>query len=181
MNETIDDIRKRIYRTLSREEKGALGKVKYTVLYSERNQSEKHQARMENIRMMLPELALAFDLKEEFSMIFECGSAVAARRAFADWYSRVKESGIQEMIEMADRMMDRLDEILPWFSHRISNGIAEGINNSLQKIKSAAYGFRKVENFIRLCYFRKGRIPISVRCGTHRRSGCDDAPHRDRT
>ena len=74
--------------------------MKYTVLYRRRNQKEKHIERMDRIRMYAPELALAFDLKEEFFVMFEeCQDRHTARSGFFSWYNRVRGSKIPELWE----------------------------------------------------------------------------------
>ncbi len=167
VNEALNNVRKRTYRELDEEKKEGIGKIMYTLLYNADNLPEKHEGRMKNIRMVLPELAVAYDLKEEFRLVFEHKTRKGGKEAFEKWYGRVLESGIKELIKKAESMMERLDDILPWFTHRISNGGAEGLNNKIQKIKSDAYGFRHPKNFMDFIYFRKARIPISVRRRAH--------------
>lgn len=162
VNEALDYVRKRTNRELKKKELEYPKNVKYTVLHREANQSEVHKERMEQIRMLNPDLALAFDLKEEFCRIFDKPDKKAARSAFFSWYNHVRGSHIPEMIDVSRRLMKRLNDILRWFSHRISNGVAEGLNNSYKKIKSAAYGYRKVENLINMCLFRKGQLKVSI-------------------
>ena len=163
INEALEKVRKRTYRELDDEQRKGVGRIKYTVLYNSDNLPEKHKGRMESIRLMLPELALAYDLKEEFRTVFECRTRKKGRKALEKWFERVVESGIEELITKGTSIMERLDDILPWFTHRMSNGVAEGLNNKLQKIKSDSYGFRHPANYINFAYFRKARIPIVVR------------------
>ena len=59
--------------------------------------------------------------------------------------------------------MVRFNEIQRCFEHRITNAVAEGLNNKYKKIKSAAYGFRRPENLIDMCLFRMGRLSIRIR------------------
>lgn len=162
-NETIDRARKRIVRELKAEGAQPPGKVKYTVLYRRKNHDEKHRDRMEAIRVYAPELALAFDLKEEFFELFEISAdRHQARSRFFSWYNRARSSGIPELIDFAGHMIKRLNEILRCFDHRITNAVSEGMNNKYKKIKSAAYGFRKPENLINMCMFRMGRLDIRI-------------------
>lgn len=162
INEALEKVRKRTYRELSGAEKKELGRIKFTVLYNAENLPEKHKERLESIRLLIPELALAYDLKEEFRLIFDCKTREEGKAALIKWYNRVLESGIAELITKANSIMERIEDVLPWFEHRISNGVAEGINNKLQKIKSDAYGFRCLSSFMNLAYFRKAKIPISI-------------------
>ena len=118
---------------------------------------------MDEIRIYAPELALSFDLKEEFFSIFEdCLDRHSARSRFFSWYNRVRGSKIPEFIRFSKNMMRRLNDILRCFDHAITNAVAEGLNSKYKKIKSAAYGFRKPENFIDMCLFRMGRLKLWI-------------------
>jgi transposase len=56
--------------------------------------------------------------------------------------------------KVAKMVKRRLDNILTWFRHRISNGPAEGFNSRIQSIKSAARGFRNFHNYrTRILFF----------------------------
>lgn len=160
--DTLDTVRKRTNNALRKEGKEYPKNVKYTVLHREGRQNDTHKGRMEQVRLLNPELALAFDLKEEFFRFFEENDERTARSAFFRWFNHVRGSKIPEMVDLSKRMMKRLNEILRWFSHRISNGVAEGLNNSYKKIKSAAYGYRNTQNLIDMCLFRKGRLKVSI-------------------
>ncbi len=158
----VDDVRKRTNRELKKADEYYPKHVKYTVLYRESHQNEKHQARMEDIRLHNPELATAFDLKEEYLDAFEAKDKRQARSLFMSWYNRARSSKIPEMADLANRVLVRLNDILRWFDHRISNAVSEGLNNTYKKIKSAAYGFRKEQNLIDMCLFRKGRLAVRI-------------------
>lgn len=158
----VDDVRKRTNRELKKAEKYYPKHVKYTVLYRKSHQNDKHKARMEDIRLNNPELATAFDLKEEYLEAFKAEDKHRARSRFMSWYNRARSSKIPEMVELAHNILVRLNDILRWFDHRISNAVSEGLNNTYKKIKSAAYGFRKEQNLIDMCLFRKGRLAVRI-------------------
>ena len=52
------------------------------------------------------ELALAFDLKEEFFDLFECRDKHHARSYFFSWYNKVRGSRIPEMVDVSKRDLD---------------------------------------------------------------------------
>ena len=162
VNDALDKTRKRTVRELNRVNAECPKGVKYTVLYRERNQNEKHKALMVEIRLHNKELALAFDLKEEFCEIFDSKDRHEARSKAFSWYNRCRGSHIEEMMDVARRFIKRLNDVLRYFDHRISNAVSEGLNNVYKKIKSAAYGYRKEENLINMCLFRKGNLRISI-------------------
>lgn len=136
--------------------------VKYTFLYRRKNHDEKHKTRMEEVKLYNKELALAFDLKKEFFELFSCPDKMAARSAFFSWYNRCRGSHIKEMIDVSKRLLKRLNDILRYFDHRITNAVSEGMNSVYKRIKAAAYGYKKEENLINMCLFRKGNLRISI-------------------
>lgn len=163
VNEALDKTRKRINREMEYRGEQPLKYVKYTLLHRESNQLEIHKERMKEIRLRSSELALAFDLKEEFFNMFNnVFTKSQARSAFFRWYNRCRGSKINEMVEVARKMMKRLNDILRWFDHRISNAVSEGMNSIYKKIKSAAYGYKNPIHLIDMCLFRKGKLDILI-------------------
>ena len=162
VNESVDKVRKRTNRELKADGLDYPKNVKYTVLYRESNHDERNRARMDEVRLLNPDLARAFDLKEEFCCFFEASNKRTARSLFFRWYNRVKGSHIPEMIDVARRLFKRLNDILRWFDNRLSNGVAEGMNSVYKRIKADAYGFKKPDNLIDFCLFRKGCLNVSI-------------------
>lgn len=162
VNESLDRTRKRCIRELKAEGLEHPKKVKYTVLYREANLTDKHKARLQEVRLLAPELAQAFDLKEEFIGMFDCRDRHKARSYFFSWYNRCRGSHIPEMIDVSRRLLKRLNDILRWFDRRVTNAVSEGLNNTYKKIKSAAYGFRNPDHLIGLCLYRKGNLRVSI-------------------
>lgn len=163
VNEALDKTRKRINKEMESKGEEPLKYVKYTLLHRKSNQVGIHKERMEEIRLRSTELALAFDLKEEFFNLFNyvC-TKKQARSAFFRWYNRCRGSEIDEMVDVSGKMLKRLNDILRWFDHHISNAVAEGMNSVYKKIKSAAYGYKNPKHLVDMCLFRKGRLEIRI-------------------
>ena len=162
VNEAADKVRKRTNRELHSAGLDFPKRVKYTILYRRKNHDEKHKARMEQVRLYNKDLALAFDLKEEFFELFSSSDKNAARSAFFSWYNRCRGSHIEEMIEVSGRLLRRLNDILRYFDHRITNAVSEGLNSVYKRIKAAAYGYKNELNLIQMCLFRKGDLKLSI-------------------
>jgi len=54
----------------------------------------------------------------------------------------------------------RLDNVLTYCKHPITNGVAEGLNSKIMSIKRRAGGFRNVENFKAAIYFHCGGLSL---------------------
>jgi len=55
----------------------------------------------------------------------------------------------------------KLENVLIYCKHQITNGIAEGLNSKIMSIKRRACGFRNVENFKTAIYFNCGGLRLS--------------------
>ena len=115
---------------------------------------------MKTIRLVNPELALAYDMKEAFFKIYEQNSKFAAEMYFDQWRAWVADEGCRELKIRAGKLQERLDKILSWYDYPMTNAFAEGLNSQIQKVKADGCGFTNVDNFTDFCYFRFGRLDI---------------------
>lgn len=162
VNEAADKTRKRTNRELKAAGIDYPKGVKYTILYRRKNHDEKNQERMEQVKLFNKELAVAFDLKEEFCEFFSSPDMKKARSIFFGWYNRCRGSHIPEMVDVSRRLLRRLNDILRYFDHRITNAVSEGMNSVYKRVKAAAYGYKNEDNLIHMCLFRKGDLRIRV-------------------
>jgi len=159
MNNDLNTIRKSL---LKRRKGEKLRHIKYTVLRHPCNMDEEDEARLSEIRMKNPDLALAFDMKEAFCEILDNTDMYEAQQEFEEWYAWVMLEGCEVMKARADKFMRKIERILAWFDHRVNNGVAESINSRIKKTVAQACGYRSLRNFISICLFRHGRLTIRV-------------------
>ncbi len=74
-------------------------------------------------------------------LVLDEPDAIAGREFFDRWYKWAIRSRLEPMKKVAKMLKNRLDTILSWFRHRITNSNAEGFNSRIQAIKSNARGF----------------------------------------
>ena len=72
------------------------------------------------------------------------------------WIQKINTTAYEKLKRFANNLLERLEKILDWFDHRISNAKSEGINNVIKTILKRGYGY---SDFI---YFR---LKILQRCG----------------
>lgn len=60
------------------------------------------------------------------------------------------------MSKVAWMIKNRLDNVVSYAEHRITNAVAEGLNSKIQSLKAAARGFRNFAHY---------RIAILFHCG----------------
>ncbi len=64
------------------------------------------------------------------------------------------------MKDIARMMKVHIDFILNYFTHRIINAKAEGINSRIALIEKMAFGFRNKEHLKTKIYFRCGNLGL---------------------
>jgi transposase len=71
------------------------------------------------------------------------------------------------MIAAARTIHRHLANVLTFFTHRITNAVAEGLNSKIQTVVKQAYGFRNRENFKTAIYFHCGGLDLYPATLTH--------------
>ena len=67
------------------------------------------------------------------------------------------------IIEAAKTLKRHLANLLTYFTHRITNATAEGINSKIQTIKLMACGYRNREHYKTAIYFHCGGLDLYPR------------------
>lgn len=161
INTDMDAVRKRLMCMRNeRSNRKRLPHVMYTLFMHEKNMDERHHGRLEEIRLMYPGVAQAYDMKETFCRIYECENRQEAEEYFEEWYNWVWYNGPKEFRKRAEFFRSKLKNILSWFDEKVSNAVAESMNSMIQKTKAAACGYTNLGNFISMCFFRFGRLTI---------------------
>lgn len=159
INEAINDIRKKL---IKRGDKEALSLVKYVVLTHEKNMSERKAERLRNIRLNNPEMALAYDMKEAFQDIITRKDPNIMRNSILAWADWVELEGHELLKKKAQRFREKIDRILAWTRHPISNSVSEGVNKNIQDIRRQACGFTDVQTFFDMIFLRQGNLVYRI-------------------
>jgi len=81
--------------------------------------------------------------------------AATALRAWLSWARRCR---LEPFKRLAKTLADRFDGVLRGMLDGRSNAYVEAMNGLLQQTKTAARGFRTVENFIAIAYLRMSKL-----------------------
>jgi transposase len=84
-----------------------------------------------------------------------------ARKHFRWWHGWAVRSRLQPMVETARMLKRRLQNILTYLRHRITNAASESINSKIQWVKYTARGFRNKPNFQIAIYFHCGGLEMA--------------------
>ena len=118
----------------------------------------------------LPEIGVAWLLKEEFAAIYDAPERNEAERRLQVWKDHVMISGIGEFIRTWQRTLGAWEEqILNYFDDRVTNAFSEGITNQIKVIKRCAYDFRNPMRY---------RSKVLLACGHRRQREVNHRPSR---
>lgn len=150
----IQHIGKAVKKVIGRSAKSAEGKkaLEGQVHLFLRNQedlsAEEEQSRA-SLAQLFPEIAVAWQLKEDLRTWYATTSATSAAFELDRWIAYVKRDGPPELRKALSAFRDWRHEILAFFDFlptRLSNGFVEGKNNRTKAIMRQAYGYRNRRN-----------------------------------
>ncbi|MDQ3660043.1 MAG: ISL3 family transposase [Actinomycetota bacterium] len=107
----------------------------------------------------LPEVGIAWMLKEQFALIYDAPDRIEAERRLELWLDQITAAGIPEFLNTWRTLQWWRDEILNYFDDRVTNAFAEGITNKIKVMKRRSYGFRDPVRYRRKVLLSRRRRP----------------------
>ena len=109
------------------------------------------------------EVASAYLIKELLREVYAASNVTVARWRLERFYTHCDRSDVRECRRLARTIRSWEAEVLAFHTTGASNGIPEGINLLIKKIKRVGHGFRNFANY---------RLRLLLHCGvewhTHR-------------
>jgi len=127
--------------------------------------------RFEDLRMLELKTAKAWALKKSLRGLWNYRSLSWATRFWKRWYFWATHSRLAPMIEAARLIARHLPNVLTYFTHRITNAVAEGLNSKIATVQKRACGYRNPNNFKIAVYFHCGGLDLYPVSMTHRKPG----------
>jgi transposase len=159
VNRAIDETRKDMYRYLTGEQRGVIKGARFLLLRSLESLNEESLDKLAHIMELNEPLYQAYLLKEELRWFWNITNAELAEQFLETWAEEAYATGIKRFQKLADSLLRHKDGLLSYFSHRISTGPLEGLNNKIKVLKRQAYGFRDDEYFKLRLYFLHDDTP----------------------
>lgn len=107
-------------------------------------------------------LFTAHCMKEQFRLFLEQPNPESGRHFLETWCEGASESGIEVLARVGKTLSGYRTGLLNYFKHRITNAMAEGLNNKIRTLKRQAHGFRDMEYFeLRLYHLHTQRYSLS--------------------
>jgi transposase len=163
LNEAVDKVRRQEHRVLSAEGCDTLKGTKHWWLYGYENVPDKHLRAFEAVRDQNLKTSRAWAIKETLRELWDYRSVAWARKFFKRWFGWARRSKLTPIKKVAAMLARHLENVLTYCIHRITNGVAEGLNSKIMTIKRKACGFRNKENFKTAIYFHCGGLDLYPR------------------
>ena len=167
----VDQVRKQENKDLSEQGDDRLKRSKYLWLYSAENMPDAARERFDQIKNDNLKTARAWALKESLREMWSHSSMATAKRFWKHWYFWATHSCLAPMIDKAKLLARHLPNILTYFTHRITNAVAEGLNSKIATIQKRACGYRNRDNFKTAVYFHCGGLDLYPASATHKKPG----------
>jgi len=104
----------------------------------------------------------AYNLKLSIQTLWGSQDPQMSDAYFKKWFFWATHSKLEPFVTVANTLKTHWTGIRNYFSHRITNGLLEGLNSLIQSLKANARGYRNDENFITMIYLRLGQINLDL-------------------
>lgn len=163
VTKAVDSVRRGEHRSLMLEDDNRLAKTKYIWITNQENLTEKQDALLNDVFTVKLETGKAWAYKEMLRELWDHADAASATAYFKDWYRRVIHTKLGPMKKVARTIKERLENVVSYCTHGITNGVAEGLNSKIMSIKRRVGGFRNRENFKTAIFFYCGGLDLYPR------------------
>lgn len=161
LTEAVDQVRRKEHKRLKADGDQRLKGTRFKWLRNPDNMKWKERLQFAALKNAHLKSSRAWALKQSAMELFDYVSQVWARKHFRWWYNWASHSRLAPMIKVASMLKRRLENILTYLRHRITNAASESINAKIQWVKYTARGFRNKENFKNAVYFHCGKLDMS--------------------
>lgn len=169
--DAVDRIRKIEHKALLRCGDNTLSKSKYLWLTNPSNMTDQARQRFSEIKHAELKTARAWALKESLRELWGYTSRTWAMKYWKRWYFWAAHSRLPPMIAAAKLIARHLPNVMTYFTHRISNAVAEGLNSKIATLQKRACGYRNRDHFKIAIYFHCGGLDLYPPQVTHTKAG----------
>lgn len=169
--DAVDRVRKLEHKALMGRGDNTLSKTKYLWLTNPSNMTDQARQRFDEIKHAELKTSRAWALKEALRELWHYTSVAWATKFWKRWYFWATHSRLPPMIAAARLIARHLPNVLTYFTHRISNAVAEGLNSRIATVQKRACGYRNRDHFKIAVYFHCGGLDLYPAHATHTKVG----------
>ena len=160
----VDTVRKQEHRALLRSTgSSSLTGTKYLWLRGVERLARGQRRAFHELKARHLKVARAWAIKEALRKLWTYRQRAALERFYRRWYAWAVRSRLTPIQRVAKTIHRHLDGVLRYCQHRITNGVAEGLNSKIMTIKRKACGFRNPQHFTTAIYFHCGGLDLYPR------------------
>lgn len=159
VNEAVDQVRREEQRKADKAGKETLKGKRWILLRREKDLPMSQRMQLWELYMLNQGIAVSHILKEDFTTLFDCQDVTEAARFLDTWMARARQSQLQPFLRLCAQLDRWRGNLLNYFTHHISNSLAEAINNNINVLKRAARGFHDLGYFMLKIMQRCGNLP----------------------
>jgi len=160
MNNAVNEVRKNEHRQLHSVGDDTLKSTRQLWLYGMENIPTKHVQYFDEIKSLNLQTSRAWAIKEVFRGFWLCDDEKEAGEYFGKWYNWAIRSKLEPVKKVARMCKAHVYNILTFFTHRLTNGPIEGLNNKIQGLIKKAFGYRNKERFKTDIFFHLGGLDL---------------------
>ncbi len=166
--DALDAVRRLLVREAAAEEDDndeprAIKKTRWVLLKGRHRLDAEERARLHEVQRTNRPLYRGYLLKETLADALDYRQPTRAEKALKSWIAWACRSRLQPFVRVARTLRAHFDGVLAYIRHRLTNGLAEGLNNKLRIISRRAYGFHSAEALIAMLFLNSGGIKLSPR------------------
>lgn len=158
--EAMEQVRREEQR-LSR---GTKGKGRKLLMIPEYKMSAAQREAAQTLCKAYPKTGRAYRMVQALDAVYASYHIQQARESLDALIRWMRRSRLEPMKAAANTLKAYKNEILAYFTTRITNAIAEGINSMIQAAKRKARGYRTFRGFACMIYLIAGKLSLS--CGS---------------
>ena len=163
MTKAVDTVRKQEHRTFLRDGGLAADWHEVPVAVQRGAPARRHEEAFATLQALNLKVGRAWAIKEALRTLWTYRQPAAVKRFFTRWYGWAVRSRLEPVKDVAATLKRHLAGVLRFAKHPITNGVAEGLNSKIMRIKRKAGGFRNPANFTTAIYFHCGGLDLYPR------------------
>jgi transposase len=145
------------------DEPRAIKKTRWVLLKGWHRLDAEERARLHEVQRTNRPLYRGYLLKETLADALDYRQPARAEKALRSWIAWACRSRLKPFVRVARTLRAHFAGVLAYVRYRLTNGLAEGLNNRLRIISRRAYGFHSAEALIAMLFLNMGGIELSPR------------------
>ena len=163
LNKAIDEVRAAEAKRLAREGyEPVLKHSRWCLLKRKENLTEKQAVKLSELLQYNLQSVRSHLMREDFQRFWEYRYAACAGKFLDEWCARTMRSRIEPMKKVAQMLQSRLQGLLNYLKHRITNAASEGMNSLVARIIANARGLRSFTMLRIRVLFYLGKLDLSI-------------------